>query len=461
MNGTMLLTETVLHTIRREEMFPPNCVVVVGLSGGADSVTLLHVLTTLKEELSISEIVAVHIDHQLRGEESLRDRVFSENVCQQLSIPFHAYIYDVRQMAKDANCGIEEMGRQLRYQAFSEVANHYPCVRIATAHNADDNAETMLLHLCRGCGLHGLTGIPSKRGIIVRPLLDCTRGDIEDYCRQNRLSFVNDSTNTDVSYSRNRVRHEILPSMKLLNPAVTRSLLRVISQCREIDRYLGEQAAICLKLMYTDNINVYLKTPLLQIDSVICREVLHRVCQKQSIAVEEHHISYIEQHLETGGAITLPGGYRLVIDKETVFFQQRSCNEPKLEMNEQAINLNELVYFSGKCYRLEIVSRDEFEEKVNIHKLLLKSACSYDMIKSNLVLRSRKNGDSFHPSDRKCGKTLKKLFNEQAVAANERPFIPVLCDEEGIVLVAGFGCDERVKITKQTQWVLMLKKAEE
>ncbi len=461
MNGTMLLTETVLHTIQREDMLPPNCVVVVGLSGGADSVTLLHVLTTLKEELSVSEIVAVHIDHQLRGEESLRDRVFAENVCQQLTIPFHAYIYDVRQMAKEANCGIEEMGRQLRYQTFSEVADQYPCARIATAHNADDNAETLLLHLCRGCGLHGLTGIPPKRGIIIRPLLDCTRKDIEAYCQNNQLGFVNDSTNADVSYSRNRVRHEILPSMKQLNPAVTRSLLRVVSHCREIDRYLGEQVAICLEHMHTDNSNVYLKTPLLQIDSVICREVLHRLCHKHSIAVEEHHIFYMEQHLNTGGTITLPGGFRLIIGEETISFQKCSYDKVILESNEIPIVPDESVYLFGQEYRLTIVSRDEFEKETNIHKLLLKSACSYDMIKGNLVLRNRKSGDAFHPSDRKCGKTLKKLFNEQAVAVNERQFIPILCDEEGIVLVVGFGCDERVKITKQTQWVLMLKKAEE
>lgn len=215
--------------------------VCVGLSGGADSVSLLFALRELGGELGFG-VRAVHINHGLRGEESERDMRFCERLCGELGIALEVRRLDLAAV-KTKHESLEECARKARYQAFDEVMRGD---KLATAHNLNDNAETVLLNLMRGTGLRGLCGIPPKRGSIIRPLIRCSRAEVEEYCRENSLSYVTDSTNLSDDYTRNRVRHAILPEMLKINPSLPDTISRMTELLRGDSDFLEELAANAL-----------------------------------------------------------------------------------------------------------------------------------------------------------------------------------------------------------------------
>ena len=196
------------------ELIPSGSRVLCAVSGGADSMCLLHLLSA-REDLTV---LAAHYEHGLRGEESLRDADFVAAWCAQRGIPCTVEHGDAAAYARDHGMGIEEAARELRYAFLERTADALNCDRIATAHNADDNAETLLLNLCRGAGTAGLRGIPPRRGRIVRPLLDCTREEIEATLRDAGVPHVEDGSNRSLDYRRNRLRHQVLPLLRDLNP---------------------------------------------------------------------------------------------------------------------------------------------------------------------------------------------------------------------------------------------------
>ncbi len=453
----MTVKERVLQAVRRNGMFPADCTAVVGFSGGADSTALLHVLYTLRQEGELAAVVAVHINHQLRDEESVKDEAFTREFCRQYDIPLFVFTEDVAQLAAQQGKGLEETGRELRYTAFSEVAKQFPSARICTAHNADDNAETVLLHLTRGCGLHGLTGIPAVRDNIVRPLLDCTRDEIEAYCRENQLNFVTDSTNEDVTYSRNRIRHQVLPSLRQINPAAVRAILRLARQAEETEQFLQRQAEAVIPALVTEQEGVYRKAELLQLDPVLQRVVLNELLKKAGATAEEQHLQRMVELLPATGAVMLPQTFCFRVLKRTVSVAKAASEM----MKKIPVKPGDTVDFGGETYTLLLISREKYEQNLNNCKFFFKNACDYAMISGELHLRCRKNGDAYHPAGRGCGKTLKQLFQEAALPPENRNTVPLLCDEAGILFPFGFSCDERAAITKGTEKILVLKKTEE
>ncbi len=448
-----------LAAVRREQMLPPASSVAVGLSGGADSVALLHLLLSLREELSLRNVTAVHINHGLRGEEAARDQRFVEELCSAWNVPLTVYTCDVAALAAEWGLGVEEAGRHVRYQQFEACADALDNGYIATAHTASDNAETVLLHLCRGSGLHGLSGIPPVRGRVVRPLIDCTREEIEVYCKQHGLSYVTDSTNVDVSYARNRIRQLVMPQLKEVNPRVETAIGRLVARAREWDRHVAAQAEDVLVAARIDE-NTYDRSVLLEWDTTVqgavWRQLLGEHGEQRG---SEQHISKATALLETGGRMSVPGGRELVVAGNRVSI----TTPPEVPF---AFRFEGVVPDSEWCigrikWRVSCISREEYEQKLNISKNLFANACDYGKISGNLCLRGREAGDAYHPAARGCGKTLKKLFNEASLTAEQRAETPILCDEDGIVLVVGFGCDRRVCITADTEKVLMITRTED
>ena len=210
--------------------------VVVAVSGGADSMTLLHALAALREEKALS-LLAAHVHHGLRGEQADADEAFVREQCEAMDVPLAVLHADVAREALRGE-GIEAAGRRIRYDFFRRLAQQKGYSFIATAHTADDNLETVLLHLTRGSSLHGLCGIPPIDGMLIRPLLSCTRAQIEAYCAAHHLSYVTDATNADVSYSRNRVRALVVPQLRSINPGVVAACDRLTAGLREEDAFL-------------------------------------------------------------------------------------------------------------------------------------------------------------------------------------------------------------------------------
>lgn len=448
-----------LAAIRREQMLPPDTAVVVGLSGGADSVALLHLLLSLREELSLSAVTALHVNHGLRGEEALRDQRFVEQLCGRLGVPLTVCACDVAALAAEQRVGVEEAGRAVRYQKLEQAAAAFPLGRIATAHTASDNVETLLLHLCRGSGLHGLSGIPPVRGRIVRPLIDCTREEIEAYCAENGLTYVTDSTNADPSYARNRIRQLVVPQLKAINPQAETAIGRVIARAREWDDRVTALARQALADAVQDD-GAYRRQALRALEPTVRAAALRLLLgDRGEQRGSEVHIRKAVELLETGGTMTVSEGRQLTVARDMVHITAPAQPIPPFRFDR--VKPGDAWRIGDEQWCLRVFSREEYEQKLNISKFLFANACDYGKIGDSLCVRQRLPGDRFHPAGRGCGKTLKKLLNEAAVPAEARDAIPLLCDSRGIVLVAGFGCDERVRITPETRKILWLGKTED
>lgn len=447
-----------LAAMRREQMLPPGASVAVGLSGGADSIALLHLLLSLREELSLCEVTAVHIHHGLRGEEADRDQRFVEELCARWSVPLTVHRCDVAALAAEQHIGVEEAGRTVRYERFEAEATRIDGY-IATAHTASDNAETVLLHLCRGTGLHGLAGIPPVRGRIVRPLIDCTREEIEVYCAEHNLSFVTDSTNADVAYARNRIRQLVMPQLRAINPQVEAAITRLISRAREWDARLALQIQTALQEAMAGE-DTYRREVLLTLNPDVQAAVLRYLLGEHGRQRgSEKHIRLASDLLVHGGRLSVPGGRLMTVTGEYVRFAAES--EPLSAFCYDGVIPGGSWQVGSEIWQLLCLSREDYEQKLNISKIGFSNACDYGKIIGSLCLRQRLEGDRYRPAGRDCGKTLKKLFNEAKMPTSERAAVPVLCDECGIVLVVGFDCDERVSITSDTETVLILKKMED
>lgn len=233
--------KTITDTVKAYRMLPRGCSVLCAVSGGADSVCLLHWLLQHWEELGI-RVCAAHYEHGIRGEESLRDMEFVKQLCAEWEVPLTVGRGDVPAYAAEHSLGMEEAARELRYAFLRHAAEENGCDRIATAHNADDNTETVLFNLTRGTGPAGLCGIPPVRDGIVRPLLGTGRQEIERYLAENGIAHIEDSSNASDVYSRNRIRHEVIPVLKQINSGLNAAVVRTGELLRSDEAYLDTEA---------------------------------------------------------------------------------------------------------------------------------------------------------------------------------------------------------------------------
>ena len=281
--------------------------VLIALSGGADSVVLLHVLNSLKEELDIT-LYAAHFNHGIRGEEADRDERFCKALCEKTDVCFFSFQADVPSIAKRYGESVELCGRKMRYDYLQWVCDDkLGTAKIATAHHSDDNAETVLWNLTRGAGLAGLAGIPVKRDNIIRPLLCCTRAEIEAYCAENDLAYVTDSTNLSDDYTRNKLRHRIMPVLRELNPSVGESIGRTSSILREADEYLtqiSEKELKSAKVPYGWSCE-----RLLQCEPIILKYAVKNILEKAAAPVDFQHTALIIEAMHSNGAVDFGGGY--------------------------------------------------------------------------------------------------------------------------------------------------------
>lgn len=247
-----IVEEKFLDTIRENNLIEEDDVIVVGVSGGPDSITLLTCLNKYKEKLKCKIIVA-HINHLIRID-STDDEQFVENYCKKNEIPIFIKREKVEEIAKEQKKGTEEVGREIRYDFFNEILEKNNANKIAVAHNLNDNAETMLLNLIRGAGLQGLEGIKPKNNNIIRPLINCKREEIEEYCKKNNLKPRIDSSNSQNIYRRNIIRNEILPKLKEINPNIVETLSKAAIIIRENNNYIKENSEkIFNKIGETEN----------------------------------------------------------------------------------------------------------------------------------------------------------------------------------------------------------------
>lgn len=464
-SGQTALVAKALAAIRRENMLHDGDNILVALSGGADSMSLLVFLHRYREEFRLGSLTAAHVNHRLRGEEADRDEQFVREQCRHLDIPLLVYKANVAAEAQKSGEGIEEAGRRIRYAYLAEQAEQRNAC-IATAHTLSDSIETVLFHMARGCGLRGLCGIPPVRDYtdagrhipVIRPLIDCTRPDIEAFCGQYGIPYVQDSTNTDTAYARNRIRHRILPEFRSINPDFESVFLRMMRHAQNDEAYLAELAQSALKdAELTDGRDGYDAQILNRLPSALrIRAIQAAITEKTEYCCSDAQLKVIENLLKKNGSLILNSNARIRVSQGRFAVLIDEIAESDSFLKKIYLTPGISCIFYGRIYMPRLMSLEDFEKQQKIHKNLLKNSLNYDKITGNLILRTRLPGDAYRPAGRGLKKTIKKLFGEAKLPAEQRDAVPLVCDGEGIVLVTGFGCDERVRIDESTRRVLVL-----
>ena len=521
------------------DMLPESGAVVVCVSGGADSMCLLDIMREISKERALA-VCAAHYNHRLRGDESDRDEAFVRERCDALGVPLHVGVGDVRVYAKAHGLGIEEAARDMRYGFFRSVADATGARQIATAHTADDNAETVIMTLVRGAGAAGLSGIPPKRGMIIRPMLAVPRDDVMRYVAERGIPFVEDSTNNLDIYTRNKIRHSVMPVLKSINPRFVEAAAAAAALSRADESYLSEMADrfIAERCKQGDVPNVPdPDAPLVQDDVIpVCRNIcilvdsatsrrmtgdwqslspviLREVAESRKeenvsahwcilpsqipcglyrypISVDAKTLASLPfaissrvvrklcggklSHKHVAAVLALcnhgnrwqNGTHTVFREYERVVFDRERKPEPKPEpkpapgSEPAASAASPLATHNTKPATFEPV---EVENGccATIPELGLKITCNLapcgdrinksftsflfksDGICGKIKVRPRREGDTIRLLGRNGAKTLKKLFIERRIPARQRPLIPVIADDIGVLAIYGIGPAER------------------
>ncbi len=427
--------------------------VVVGVSGGADSMCLLHIVCGWRGQGFTP--VAVHVIHGIRGEEAESDAEFVRQQCALWDIPLRIVRADVPHLAACERMGLEETGRAVRYAVFEKIRLECGASNILTAHTASDQSETVLLNLMRGCGTAGLSGVPVCRDRVLRPLLFADRQAIEHYCADCNVPYIHDSTNDDCRYTRNAVRHRLIPLMQEIAPSVQASLQRVARHTRMDEEYLTKVAADCLSHALC-NPGVYKRDTFAGQHESIRYRMLHLALEEFNCrSMEDRHFRLLCSYIDgEGGAVQLPGGVTVDVRGGYVTVSRNALQLP-IPVPVCVTGLPFDTCFGVYELSLHAYDAEEYAKMVNVHNLFAKMTIDYDTIQGDLCVRSRIPGDRLHPAGRRVGKSVKDVMQECAVPPELRDVFPLLCDDTGVLLIPGICCDERVRVTEYTKHFLV------
>ncbi len=432
-------------------MLPRGATVICAVSGGADSVCLLHMMKDLASEREL-RVYAAHFNHCLRGEESDRDERFVRELCNELGVQLFCASGDVSAYAKEHGVGTEEAARILRYDFFERTAAAIPGSRVATAHNAEDNAETVLMNLSRGAGAKGLCGIPPLRDIYIRPLLVMGRDEIMAYLDKNGLEHVEDSTNAENIYTRNRLRHDVIPVLKSINPGFVSSVLEASELLREDEGFLDELAAKAVPVELDEKGRVSISAALL---SKAARPLAARAVRKAAgllgcypSAAHVKAVLAISESAAPSAKTQLPGGITAAREYGRLVFM---ANEAKGELPEKELYWMQWTAFPELGMSIYFGTRDEIIECDELFSFKKDEICG------KIFVRPRRTGDRICLDRRQGTKSLKKLFIEKKIPADSRERIPVIADEKNILAVASLGQADRGS-RKDTDCIIAVKK---
>lgn len=447
----------VREAVEEYNLLPYGSEVIVALSGGADSMALLSCLLELREEYNL-KIIAAHVNHGLRGKDADNDEEFVTRFCFSVNVQLHVLRVDVREEAEKAGEGSEECGRRIRYEFFESISE---TALIATAHNLNDQAETVLMHLLRGCSLNGLCGIPWKRGRIIRPLLGCTRDEIETYCAEKNLSFVTDKTNNENIYRRNRIRHDILPLFLNENPAFLNQINRMTKTFCEEEEFLNSQTQNILKS--AEKNGGYSVQALENAPGVLRRRAIYELLKEHcNSKLESKHVNSVEKLIMSEqGRVQIRGNQYFRIRKGILEFviidDVSDCPNPQ-KLGE---TFPQKISWQNKTLFFERIYKKDYGCIQKVHKEILANSVDYDKIKGTLLLRCRLPGDKMRPQKSSCSKSFKKLFQEYGIPSEERSTLPILCDDDGVLWVYSIGADERAAVTEDSDSIICINLQEE
>jgi len=448
--------DKVLKTIEKFNMINKNDCIVVGVSGGADSVCLLHILKRLSVNYNLN-LRVVHINHCLRGEDSDADEKYVEDLCGKLEVSFFRFSVDIKNEAKKLSVSEEEAGRIFRYKCFYEVCNGFQNGKIAVAHNKNDNAETIVMRFFRGTGIKGLCGISPVRKNIIRPLIECERFEIENYCHYNNLDFRVDITNTFDVYTRNKIRLKLFPWIsKNLNENIISSVVRnaeVISDEESFLEEISNEAFYSCALNHDFDKEVVLETErLLRFNIAVTRRILRKACRffsKDLRDLSYNHINMLVDlaRAETGKFLRLPSSV----------FAEKGYNCLKISSFDEKVSfsLKQSLFFNYELMYNKVIKIKEIGETVVLSKndfsFFSKNEPYFILhineskIMGKIKIRQRIDGDCIFVKG-VGNKKLKKLFSEKKILQKDRGFIPIVCDDENVICAVGVKVSDLYKL---------------
>ncbi len=423
--------------------------VLAAFSGGPDSVFLLTMLKKISGKYGLG-LGAFHLNHNLR-ETAARDADFSARFCADMDVTLHLFSEDIAAQAAKAKISAEEAGRAARYRLMNSLRAEYGYDKAATGHHMDDNAETVLMRIIRGTGAEGLEGIPPVRdGWIVRPLLAFTKDEIVSYLSQNGIPYMNDETNDETDYFRNRVRSEIMPLMKKENPLFVQGISRMCEIIRADNAFIAAAAERVPVDIAAGKAGVSYEA-LMQCHAAVRYAVLMKMARAAgadrdySYAAVSALMHLLNQPQNTSWDVHLPG---------SVFTRRYDTLSVRAQADADADG--------GFCFEIKVPSTHLFAasdislkiyrtKNVKIIRNKFIKYIDYAKIKNILVLRSRREGDSFVKFGQNGRKTLKKYFIDQKITREMRPHVPILADGDDIVCVCGYEIDDRYKADEMTR----------
>ncbi len=448
------IEQNFLRFIDENKLISKHDKLLVALSGGPDSVFLLHLLLKFKNRFNI-EIAAIHINHMIRGKAANEDEDFCRKLSLNLNMQIHVVKRDVKSFARKNKFSLEEAGRKIRYSEFEKVLKKISFNKIATAHNSSDNSETVLLNLIKGTGLKGISGIPIIRGNIIRPILNFSKEEILQYLNDNGIKFRTDESNLSVDFERNYLRLNIIPLIKeKLNPDFDKSILNSSTSFRNISSFIDKNLSNELKLIaeYKEG-QLLISIKKIAGASEEIKSYLLKLAVENNFSVQltfadyRSIVSLIKK--ETGKKVNLSNSLTAFKEKDfIIIFKGSKTKELKpLTVNEEhSVKVDEKI--------ISIKRKENVPVKFSGSRL--KEYISADKLSENYIIRRWKNGDKFYPLGLRGTKKVSDFLNEQKISSLKRREQLVLTNRGQIVWVIGLRLDERFKINNKTQKVVEL-----
>ena len=457
-----MIFDKVLSTINKHNLIQKGDKIVLGLSGGPDSVCLLHVLNRLKKDFNI-EIYAAHLNHQIRGIEAQKDALYVSKLCEDMGIIFFVKSINVPKYCENEGLSLEEGARKLRYEMFCEIKDKIKANKIAIGHNLNDQAETVMMRIMRGTGLKGLKGIDYIRdNCIIRPILDVERNEIEEYCEAYNLNPRIDKTNLENIYTRNKIRLDLLPYMKdNFNSNVIESIVRMSNSLKSDNDYIEKEAEAKFREVSNIKEKGFVE---INLDDFVCLHDAIKVrVLRNSIKhilgdtnfVDQRHIEDImslEDNSKVNKMLTLPRNIFVYRKKDSIILTNEEIVNEEIEFyynvpSNGFIKIKEL----KQIIETQVMSIDRYKSMK-----LDNSSKGFDFnkVKGGIVIRSRRQGDKIKLA--MGSKKVKDLFIDLKIPREERCKIPIITDSEGIICVGDYKISENYKIDENTKEVLKI-----
>ncbi len=457
----MSLLKQVKKTVSKYELLESGDKVLVGVSGGPDSLTLLHLLNKIKADFEL-ELNIAHVDHQLRGEAAQKDALFVKKTAEKMGISFFLKEFDVAKYQQEKGLSLEAAAREIRYDFFRKLAKEHSFDKIALAHHANDQAETLLIKFLRGSGLQGLKGILPKKDNLIRPLIEVNRSEIESYCEKNGLEPRLDETNLKAVHLRNQIRLELVPLLKKeYNNNLIETLNRSAKLLRADNKYLTKKASELLeKITESDSSQFSLKRKdFLNLDLALQRRLIREIFKSLTGNYKDLYYNNIKEVIsfinngETGRKIDLPSDIILYLNYEELIFRKK-INQIDYFKYKIKLGKNNLAELDYKIKAKVVKSNYPWYSIINQSN---KVCLDFDKIGAEFYLRQRKAGDRFYPLNLDGSKKIKDFLIDEKVPAFKRDKIPIFTTlDDEIFWVGGYRIDDRFKITDETENILVI-----